>query len=37
VALSHNTIIGAAGSSILNSEAAILTGYIWYWKVLARE
>lgn len=28
VALSHNTIIGAAGSSILNSEAAILTGYI---------
>jgi aspartate-semialdehyde dehydrogenase len=28
VALSHNTIIGAAGSSILNAEAAILKGYI---------
>ncbi|KAI9687103.1 MAG: hypothetical protein M1822_002514 [Bathelium mastoideum] len=28
VALSHNTIIGAAGASILNAEAAILKGYI---------
>lgn len=28
VALSHNTILGAAGSSILNAEAAILQGYI---------
>ncbi|KIW01937.1 aspartate-semialdehyde dehydrogenase [Verruconis gallopava] len=28
VALSHNTIIGAAGSSVLNCEAAILKGYI---------
>ncbi|KAK7972912.1 aspartate-semialdehyde dehydrogenase [Apiospora saccharicola] len=28
VALSHNTIIGAAGSSILNAEAAVLKGYI---------
>jgi aspartate-semialdehyde dehydrogenase len=28
VALSHNIIIGAAGSSVLNSEAAILKGYI---------
>lgn len=28
VALSHNTIIGAAGSSLLNCEAAILKGYI---------
>ncbi|KAJ6779959.1 hypothetical protein PWT90_06605 [Aphanocladium album] len=28
VALSHNTVIGAAGSSILNAEAAILKGYI---------
>ncbi|ERF68908.1 aspartate-semialdehyde dehydrogenase [Endocarpon pusillum Z07020] len=27
-ALSHNTVIGAAGSSILNSEAAILKGFI---------
>lgn len=27
-ALSHNTVIGAAGSSILNSEAAILKGLI---------
>ncbi|PFH59433.1 hypothetical protein XA68_12310 [Ophiocordyceps unilateralis] len=27
-ALSHNTIIGAAGSSILNAEAAVLKGYI---------
>ncbi|KAF2842931.1 aspartate-semialdehyde dehydrogenase [Patellaria atrata CBS 101060] len=27
VALSHNTIIGAAGSSILNAEAAVLKGY----------
>ncbi|ORY11522.1 hypothetical protein BCR34DRAFT_484057 [Clohesyomyces aquaticus] len=27
VALSHNTVIGAAGSSILNAEAAILKGY----------
>ncbi|OAA48603.1 aspartate-semialdehyde dehydrogenase [Metarhizium rileyi] len=27
-ALSHNTVIGAAGSSILNAEAAILKGYI---------
>ncbi|KAF7554028.1 hypothetical protein G7Z17_g3241 [Cylindrodendrum hubeiense] len=28
VALSHNTVIGAAGSSILNAEAAALKGYI---------
>ena len=28
VALSHNTVLGAAGSSILNAEAAILQGYI---------
>ncbi|KAL2758428.1 hypothetical protein ACRALDRAFT_2040616 [Sodiomyces alcalophilus JCM 7366] len=28
VALSHNTVIGAAGSSILNAEATILKGYI---------
>ncbi|KAK3644935.1 aspartate-semialdehyde dehydrogenase [Elasticomyces elasticus] len=28
VALSHNTIIGAAGSSILNAEAAVLKGYL---------
>jgi len=28
VALSHNTVLGAAGSSILNSESAILKGYI---------
>ncbi|KAK1082838.1 aspartate-semialdehyde dehydrogenase [Friedmanniomyces endolithicus] len=28
VALSHNTIIGAAGSSILNAEAAVLMGYL---------
>ncbi|KAK3690989.1 aspartate-semialdehyde dehydrogenase [Vermiconidia calcicola] len=28
VALSHNTVIGAAGSSILNAEAAVLQGYI---------
>ena len=28
VALSHNTILGAAGSSILNAESAILRGYI---------
>ncbi|KOS19942.1 putative aspartate-semialdehyde dehydrogenase [Escovopsis weberi] len=28
VALSHNTVIGAAGSSILNAEAAIIKGYI---------
>jgi aspartate-semialdehyde dehydrogenase len=27
-ALSHNTVIGAAGSSILNSEAAIIKGFI---------
>lgn len=27
VALSHNTVIGAAGSSILNAEAAVLKGY----------
>lgn len=27
-ALSHNTVIGAAGSSILNAEAAIIKGYI---------
>jgi aspartate-semialdehyde dehydrogenase len=27
VALSHNTVIGAAGSSILNAEAAVLMGY----------
>ncbi|OAQ68481.1 aspartate-semialdehyde dehydrogenase [Pochonia chlamydosporia 170] len=27
-ALSHNTVIGAAGSSILNAEAAVLKGYI---------
>ncbi|KAK5164377.1 aspartate-semialdehyde dehydrogenase [Saxophila tyrrhenica] len=26
-ALSHNTVIGAAGSSILNAEAAVLKGY----------
>lgn len=28
VALSHNTVLGAAGSSILNTEAAILQGNI---------
>jgi len=28
VALSHNTVIGAAGSSILNAEAAVLKGYM---------
>lgn len=28
VALSHNTVIGAAGSSLLNAEAAVLKGYI---------
>ncbi|PGH19270.1 aspartate-semialdehyde dehydrogenase [Polytolypa hystricis UAMH7299] len=28
VALSHNTILGAAGSSILNAESTILKGYI---------
>ncbi|KAK4447486.1 semialdehyde dehydrogenase [Podospora aff. communis PSN243] len=28
VALSHNTVIGAAGSSILNAEAALLKGFI---------
>lgn len=28
VSLTHNTILGAAGSSILNSESAILNGYI---------
>ncbi|KAI9904119.1 hypothetical protein N3K66_000648 [Trichothecium roseum] len=27
-ALSHNTVIGAAGSSILNAEACVLKGYI---------
>ncbi|QUC20077.1 uncharacterized protein UV8b_04318 [Ustilaginoidea virens] len=27
-ALSHNTVIGAAGSSILNAEAAVLKGYL---------
>ncbi|KAL9043916.1 MAG: hypothetical protein Q9214_002911 [Letrouitia sp. 1 TL-2023] len=28
VALSHNTVIGACGSSILNAEAAVLKGFI---------
>lgn len=28
VALSHNTVIGAAGSSILNAEAAVLKGFL---------
>lgn len=28
VALSHNTVLGAAGSSILNAESAILKGYV---------
>ena len=28
VALSHNTVIGAAGSSILNAEACVLLGHI---------
>jgi aspartate-semialdehyde dehydrogenase len=28
VALSHNTVIGAAGSSILNAEAAVLKGLL---------
>lgn len=28
VALSHNTVIGAAGSSLLNAEAAVLRGYV---------
>jgi aspartate-semialdehyde dehydrogenase len=28
VALSHNIVLGAAGASILNAEAAILQGYI---------
>ncbi|KAH9436621.1 hypothetical protein MCOR02_000294 [Pyricularia oryzae] len=31
VALSHNTVIGAAGSSILNAEAAVLKGYLLKW------
>jgi aspartate-semialdehyde dehydrogenase len=28
VALSHNTVLGAAGAGILNAEAAILQGYL---------
>lgn len=28
VALSHNTILGAAGGSLLNAEAAVLKGYV---------
>ncbi|KAK1252047.1 hypothetical protein MKX08_003234 [Trichoderma sp. CBMAI-0020] len=28
VTLNHNTIIGAAGSSILNTEATIMQGYV---------
>ena len=28
VALSHNTVIGAAGSSLLNAEAAVLKDYV---------
>lgn len=28
VALSHNTVIGAAGSSLINAEAAVLHGYV---------
>lgn len=28
VALSHNTILGAAGGSLLNAEAAVLLGYV---------
>jgi aspartate-semialdehyde dehydrogenase len=28
VALSHNTILGAAGASIMNAEAAIIQGYV---------
>ncbi|KAK4673787.1 aspartate-semialdehyde dehydrogenase [Podospora pseudopauciseta] len=28
VALSHNTVIGAAGSSIVNAEAAVLKGFV---------
>jgi len=28
VALSHNTVIGAAGSSILNAEAAVIKGWV---------
>ena len=28
VVLSHNTILGAAGSSIMNAEAAIIQGYV---------
>ena len=28
VALSHNTVIGAAGGSVLNAEAAVLKGYV---------
>ena len=28
VALSHNTVIGAAGSSLLNAEAAVIKGYV---------
>jgi aspartate-semialdehyde dehydrogenase len=27
-ALSHNTVLGAAGSSILNAEVAVIKGYI---------
>ena len=27
-ALSHNTVIGAAGSSILNAEVAVIKGYV---------
>jgi aspartate-semialdehyde dehydrogenase len=28
VAVSHNTVLGAAGSSILNAESAVLKGYV---------
>ena len=28
VALSHNTILGAAGGSLLNAEAAVMKGYV---------
>lgn len=28
VALSHNTVLGAAGASLLNAESAILKGYM---------
>ena len=34
VALSYNTVLGAARASILNAESAILKGYIQLWSKL---